>query len=766
MARGVRAKRSFWAGLLLCGAVAGLACSDDGDDGAPGAPGPAGPAGPPGSEGPPGDSGGFDPDVALEACVGCHGDNSAVPVGDITNVLDAHHIDTDPRGPATASGYRQLHVQVDSVDVSRTVDADSLIIHFTATDENGSFITNLFASDGRFTITRLRPGAAPGDATFWESFLTDSGNQPSSERFSSGTFETNTPSAGRYRYVSQFDPATAPTGTAQIASGDTLRVALQISGSDLPAGNGWCDFDADLSAPNTNCNSATRTRDIVQTGTCNGCHGATSDTKLAEHGGGRTDVEYCVTCHNPSLVDADTGNSVDFTVLIHKIHYGASLANGYQIGSDDFSTVNFTKDIDDCTVCHTGGGSNVNNWNTVPTMQACGTCHDTVNFATGANHGSGGVQTTNQFCTGCHPSNGAHPPPGGIPQPIQAVHLGVARRTEGALYAGGANGFGIDNLSFASSSDTLTVDYHVTRNGSKMLLESAPQWTATNGASALALKVGWNTEPDYTNETSGSNPAQPISVNALDLGGAVTALGGGNYRAAVTLPGTASESVGVSLEGHPAADLDADGTYSDRIAVKNAVSFFSVASGRAMVTIPRRDVVDVNQCQDCHDEAGNGLSAHGSNRTGTTQACVLCHNPDATDVNRRPAPPAITADGKEEEMIDFKRLVHMIHSGAELESPLVVYGFNGSVNDFSHVHFIGNRQNCETCHVPGSYSTEKAFATLPTTIDTAADRSDSTDDLNISPTASVCSGCHDSEAALTHMKLHGASFHALDVDIN
>jgi OmcA/MtrC family decaheme c-type cytochrome len=108
----------------------------------------------------------------------------------------------------------------------------------------------------------------------------------------------------------------------------------------------------------------------------------------------------------------------------------------------------------------------------------------------------------------------------------------------------------------------------------------------------------------------------------------------------------------------------------------------------------------------------------------------------------------------------------MIHSGSELENGLVIYGFGGSVNDFSHVNFIGNRRHCETCHLPGTYGAKNAFEALPTTIDTGADKSVSTDDLNISPTASVCSGCHDSEAALTHMKLHGASFHALDADIN
>jgi hypothetical protein len=95
------------------------------------------------------------------------------------NVLDAHYIDTDSDGPETASGYRQLRIQVDSVDVSRTVDADSLIIDFTATDEDNIFVKDLFEFDGRFTIVRLRP-AANGNASFWESFLRDSANQPTS----------------------------------------------------------------------------------------------------------------------------------------------------------------------------------------------------------------------------------------------------------------------------------------------------------------------------------------------------------------------------------------------------------------------------------------------------------------------------------------------------------------------------------------------------------------------------------------------------------
>lgn len=727
----------------------------------------------------------IDPDTAVEACVGCHGAGEVRPVEDITDTMDVHYVDTDPDGPLTGSGYRQLNIAISAVDVSRMTDPNSVIIDFavSAIDEFGMMVpvTNILASDGRFTIARLNPGTIPEDPTSWQSFITrtDAGAvQANSERFASSRFVNN--NDGTYSYSSGFDPATAPAGVSPIAANDTLRVAIQLSAGDLPAGNGWCDFDASLTGPNTDCDSASLTRDIVRTETCNGCHGVTSDTQLALHGGGRTQVEYCVTCHNPGSTDGQSGNTVDFKVMIHKIHYGASLTNkpyeivGFGNNVHDYSFVNFTKDIDDCTNCHKNdvGGevpADWHNWSEVPSMAACGSCHDDVNFVTGANHNIGGVQTTNANCNFCHPATGAFPADEDtLPQPIEAVHQGVARRDEGGLYAGVGDGYQVDIVDYDPASRELTVEYSVTKDGMKMDLDNDPEWTAPQGASRLALIVGWNTEPDYDNLDSESAPALPISINALDVGGAVSETGPGTmvYSAVVSLPSAATAgSVTAGLEGHPAADLDGLGPYSDRIAVKNA--FDSVdATPRAAGLELRRQIVDVDNCNKCHDAAGNGISLHGNNRTGVIDVCVLCHTGDTTDINRRPVQPATTADGKVEEMIHFRRMIHEIHNGAELEDGLFIYGFGGSVNDFSHVEFIGNLQNCETCHLPGTYSAEAAQEEgLATTIDTGADLEDPGDDLNISPAAAVCSGCHSHEHATDHMKLNGASFHALDDDI-
>ena len=144
---------------------------------------------------------------------------------------------------------------------------------------------------------------------------------------------------------------------------------------------------------------------------CNTCH-----DQLAFHGGYAHGMQMCVLCHQPQNADPVTGNTLDAKVFFHKIHMGASLpsvvAGGQYIpavnsfGSFNYSTVVFPADPGDprrCEVCHsqTTGAAQATAFLLNPTRAACGSCHDNVNFATGANH-PGGIQSDDTLCTNCH----------------------------------------------------------------------------------------------------------------------------------------------------------------------------------------------------------------------------------------------------------------------------------------------------------------------------------------------------------------------------
>ena len=146
-----------------------------------------------------------------------------------------------------------------------------------------------------------------------------------------------------------------------------------------------------------------KVRDVVKSAGCNACH-----DQISAHGGRRRGVEMCVLCHTPQSTDPTTGNTVDFNVMIHKLHAGGDLpsvqAGGtYIVNGADYSTVGFPADIRRCESCHSlkSGAAQATSYLTKPTAATCGSCHDNVNFATGENH-AGGLQRDNTQCATCH----------------------------------------------------------------------------------------------------------------------------------------------------------------------------------------------------------------------------------------------------------------------------------------------------------------------------------------------------------------------------
>jgi OmcA/MtrC family decaheme c-type cytochrome len=190
-------------------------------------------------------------------------------------------------------------------------------------------------------------------------------------------------------------------------------------------------------------------------------------------------------------------------------------------------------------------------------------------------------------------------------------------------------------------------------------------------------------------------------------------------------------------------------------------------AGPAGNPVPRRRVVAQEKCDACHDP----IEVHGRVRM-RVELCVGCHSPERTDRSMRPQVGgrvnlAATFDGIEERSLDFKVLIHRIHSGgrtgaASLEGilPLVHYGRWGTVWFFDGRRFPGDLADCTLCHEGKSYTIEALPADAPPTrvnetgtiLHDPGSDAHPADEPAIPPVQAACLGCHTSGATQEHAR--------------
>jgi len=115
--------------------------------------------------------------------------------------------------------------------------------------------------------------------------------------------------------------------------------------------------------------------------------------------------------------------------------------------------------------------------------------------------------------------------------------------------------------------------------------------------------------------------------------------------------------------------------------------------------------------------------------------------------------------GPDDVTVDFKVMIHAIHASGEIKVPYKVCGYGNSTHEFL-VEYPGHVKNCEGCHAPGTYFPVDPSAVLGTTVDSGASATLVTDDVVVSPNASVCSTCHVTDLARQHMTQNGGDFTA------
>jgi OmcA/MtrC family decaheme c-type cytochrome len=128
-----------------------------------------------------------------------------------------------------------------------------------------------------------------------------------------------------------------------------------------------------------------------------------------------------------------------------------------------------------------------------------------------------------------------------------------------------------------------------------------------------------------------------------------------------------------------------------------------------------------------------------------------------SDISRR-AGNCLATLGADDSPIDFKRMIHAIHASGTINQPFEVCGFGNSVHVFDIV-YPGRLNNCEGCHLAGTYFPVDPAKVLGTTFD-VNDPAILTDDRVVSPNTSVCSACHTDALDIEHMQQNGGDFNA------
>src|SRR3990170_5451217 len=499
----------------------------------------------------------------------------------------------------------------------------------------------------------------------------------------------------------------------------------------------------------------TTVRDVVRTEACNNCH-----DPLEAHGGVRRDVRLCVLCHTPQTIDPDTGNTVDFPVLVHKIHFGAELSTPYKIiGFNntlfDFSTVRFPQNIRNCTKCHMGGTQS-DNFKTEPSRVACGSCHDDVNFVSGVNHG-GGIQLDDNNCSDCHlPSTGKE-----FDNSVVGAHTIPLK----SMQVPGVN-FDIVKVESAKTADTTVapgehpkVTFNITTNAGVPIPPSSMNFLRLTLAGPT---IEYNIQ-DYNGDGK-KIPGDPTSPWFIVIPGEVPSPGikGGEsfiqetlsgpgvniegpdaegnftYTFKAIIPNDATGTYTIDVEGYKCATVqganqrkggiactpapnsrDSNGNGVEdvgevfnevRDAGHNVVFDFPVTDAQP---VPRRMAVDTStKCIACHGVFSRDFSIHGGTRNDNEQ-CVLCHNPSYDTLTRQV--PKVGETGLTKS-VNFRVYIHKIHRGEDLTiKPYELYSPPGlpprgtSPNDlferavdFAEVRFPGDVRNCEACHLHGT----------------------------------------------------------------
>lgn len=596
--------------------------------------------------------------------------------------------------------------------------------------------------------------------------------------------------------------------------------------------------------------AANTQREIVLTKWCNECHGNPGDpTDLTDQGyglgittphDGRVDTRYCTVCHtsqraygraiSTATAGAFTGNTYvtnegggevevlgEFVTLVHKIHMGSELSEtGYNYAGVRFNDIVYTQSAALCRKCHRdttaeqrAQAPQAENWHSMPSRKACGSCHDSVNFVTGAGHSAGNVvQLNDAGCTACHNSTA-----------VKGSHALTFTSTFNPDPTPGFTNFRYEILpgsaTVAAGTQNLSFKFRILADNTPVTFVApaasvtAPLTGFTGSPSFLLAYAlpqpenGISTPIDYNNR--GMVAGQPEAVSIAFLLSTANAARGniaardanGYYTATIN----SAFPAGASLRA-----VGIQGSFTQQGVTEHAGRFAVSVIEPVQGDTARRRVVDSAKCARCHER----LEFHGGSRVLETQLCVVCHNPNFTSSGRTITDAKLSTFAftpLQEEILlgwdpafdqttpgyallfpetsnNFKDMIHGIHAGEERTTPFrdVRNGPGAgriTLINAAEIRFPNLMQECEVCHVSAGNNQPTYRANLPdnvlpsthvirnatdpetiASVTAARNTVPNLEDLVVAPTTAACISCHDTAAAKAHMQANGAQLGA------
>jgi OmcA/MtrC family decaheme c-type cytochrome len=527
-------------------------------------------------------------------------------------------------------------------------------------------------------------------------------------------------------------------------------------------------------------------RSIVSNQACINCHGDNIWTgALGEHTGNQSrtyhrsayGVESCTTCHQQY-------SRSNLTAYVHGIHnsnnlrkdnpnrnYGSSIT----IKNNWTYSVRYPGNMTTCNACHDTQESLDYIVNQPVSYNLCMSCH--VNWDDFPRTRVGGaleahrIYTSAMDCTACHGS--------AAPGKVADYHIGYNPELKAAENIR----MEITDVSASGAGNPVSVTWRAFNPADDSNYDVCATDTAgpifynfgTGGANTFQIRLSSVQGDDVVNHVAprGTTPGQPaggLQVNQTNT----TCDANGVATTNLTATAPASERAMVGFDGRPRVNGQ-----NARVPVPTYI--FAVADGSHA---PRRLTVDSNKCLNCHM---GSMYRHGGGRNDNVELCITCHNPAATDQNRREdwaINAANSYDGKDAEAFSFAYNMHAIHSAGVSNAFYVIYRTNGiygygspetSPRDWPQKDgkpaaygsypvananaAAGNRthylkkvnyprplMDCTACHYEGTYDLPDQTEALAISLDSGSSYTDQNDDLLMGPAAGACMSCHQSNS--------------------